>query len=84
MDAPNLSVLLELNAAPVQTAHIERTKPRLSRQSSVDEVEMASCKLEPKVEGRITQITAETLPQLLLARQKWENHVAIVEAEGEN
>lgn len=84
VDAPNLSLLLETNPAPVNKASCERAKPpRLSRQSSVEEVEMASCRLDPQVEGRITHITAENLPQLLLARQKWENGKAIIEAEGE-
>lgn len=78
VEAPNLALLLDDNAT---TAEPEQPKakqkaPRLQRQSSVEEMEKASCKLEPQVEGRIIHITPETLPQLISEREKWDKSVA--------
>ena len=50
-------------------------RPKLQRMSSIEEIEMASCRLEPRVEGRIVVIGPDTLPGLLNERQRWERSV---------
>ena len=75
MEAPNISLLLEPNSGTASNA-AENDKPfrapQLQRRSSIDDVEMASCKLEPRIEGRIVILTPETLIRLQNERQKWE------------
>ena len=78
VEAPNMSLLLELNHATASnpTGEDKVTAPRLQRQSSTEDVEMNSCKLEPRVEGRIVIMMPETLSRLQNERQKWEMTIA--------
>jgi hypothetical protein len=41
----------------------------------MEEVEKASCKLEPRIEGRIVVLNEETLVHLLSEREAWEKSV---------
>ena len=78
IEAPNEAVLFEDSSAVVDVEiPIHRTRaPKLRRQSSMEEVEKASCKLEPHIEGRIVVLNEETLGHLLGERQAWEKSVA--------
>ena len=78
VEAPNMSLLLELNHATASnpTGEDKVTAPRLQRQLSTEDVEMNSCKLEPRIEGRIVIMTPETLSRLQNERQKWEMTIA--------
>ena len=78
VEAPNMSLLLELNHATASnpTREDKVTAPRLQRQSSTEDVEMNSCKLEPRIEGRIVIMTPEKLSRLQNERQKWEMTIA--------
>lgn len=83
VDQPNVALLLENNTPTaadnaatddVQDTPASKTgRPPLKRMSSMEEIEMASCKLEPRIEGRIVIISPETLPELLSERQEWEH-----------
>ena len=82
VDAPNISLLLahSNNGADGEDAVYPKTPspnqsrkiPRLQRQSSIDEIEWATTKLQPKVDGRIVIIDDKALPELTDARVKWE------------
>ena len=77
IEAPNEAVLFDGNAAANdvdQPTHRTRA-PKLQRQSSMEEMEKASCKLEPRIEGRIVVLNEETLPHLLSERETWEKSV---------
>jgi hypothetical protein len=56
--------------------HNRPRAPKLRRQSSMEEVEKASCKLEPRIDGRIVVLNEETLVHLLSEREAWEKSVA--------
>ena len=76
IEAPNIELLL-LENDDQQPEVIKNgvRAPRLQRQKSIDDIEKANCKLEPKIEGRIVIIDAGTLPALLHDRQKWDQTV---------
>ncbi|XP_057370675.1 mannosylglucosyl-3-phosphoglycerate phosphatase-like isoform X1 [Daphnia carinata] len=75
VEPANVALLFEENvtAEAVQPTTKQRA-PKLQRQSSMEEMEKASCKLMPRIEGRIVIINDETLPQLLSDRQLWDVH----------
>ncbi|KZR99063.1 Uncharacterized protein APZ42_005233, partial [Daphnia magna] len=75
VELANVALLFEENvtAEAVQPTTKQRA-PKLQRQCSMEEVEKASCKLMPGIEGRIVVINEETLPQLLSDRQLWDIH----------
>ena len=77
IEAPNEAVLFdEISAVIDVEKQIHRTRaPKLQRQSSMEEVEKASCKLEPRIEGRIVILNDNTLPHLLSERQAWDKSV---------
>ena len=77
VEAPNIALLLQDTSAPVAVEQ-PTTRPRapkLQRQSSIEEMEKESCKLEPRIEGRIVLINEETRPQLISEREAWEKSV---------
>jgi hypothetical protein len=76
IEAPNEALLFEDNAAVVDVDKPRTRAPKLQRQSSMEEMEKASCKLEPRIEGRIVVLNEDTLPHLLSERQAWEKSVA--------
>ena len=86
VEAPNMSLLLELNHATAsnQTGEEKVKAPRLQRQSSIEDVEMNSCKLEPRIEGRIVIMTQEIMSRLQNERQKWEMSIATHTIKEEN
>lgn len=77
IEAPNEALLFEDSKATVEVeVPIHRPRaPKLRRQSSMEEVEKASCKLEPQIEGRIVVLNEETLVHLLSEREAWEKSV---------
>ncbi len=76
VEAPNIALLLEDNpTAGIEQPTTRPRAPKLQRQSSIEEMEKASCKLEPRIEGRIVVINEETLPQLISDREAWEKSV---------
>lgn len=83
-----MSLLLELNHATTASNTGEDNSkvkaPRLQRQSSIEDVEMKSCKLEPRVEGRIVIMTPETVSRLQNERQTWEMSIATHTIKEEN
>ena len=81
-----MSLLLELNHATAsnQTGEEKVKAPRLQRQSSIEDVEMNSCKLEPRIEGRIVIMTQEIMSRLQNERQKWEMSIATHTIKEEN
>ena len=60
--APNLTSAVQTHFQAIQTK-IEKSRGRLSNQPSVDDPEDSACKLQPKVEGRIMQLTTEVKGQ---------------------
>lgn len=62
---PNVSLPFEENATAEVESTISQKALQVQRQSSMKTIEKASCKLEPRIEGRIVIIDKETLPQLL-------------------
>ena len=50
----------------------ERKTCRLQRQSSIEDIELSSCKLEPVIEGRIVVLNEENLPGLVDERLRWD------------
>lgn len=95
MDAPNVAILLENNnpVPAVEDHHVPlveivppeepvKRRPKLERMSSIEEIEMASCRLEPHVEGRIVVIGPDTLPGLMDERYRWERSVTPTIPEG--
>jgi 5'-nucleotidase len=88
VEAPNVSLLLELNHATAASNTGEDNSkvkaPRLQRQSSIEDVEMKSCKLEPRIEGRIVIMTPETVSRLQNERQKWELSIVTHTIKEEN
>lgn len=75
VESANVALLFEENATVETVEPTARQKaPKLQRQPSMDEIEKASCKLEPHIEGRIVILNEETLPQLLNERQLWDAH----------
>lgn len=77
VEAPNVSLLLEdKSAGGVEPSNVKSVRaPKLQRQSSIEEMEKNSCKLEPRIEGRIVIINEETLPKLISDRQLWDKNV---------
>ena len=76
IEAPNEALLFEDNAGVVDVDKPRTRAPKLQRQSSMEEVEKTSCKLEPRIESRIVVLNEDTLPHLLSERQAWEKSVA--------
>jgi len=82
VDQANVELLLDQNVTPSSAKEEENqqgnlvstSRPKLKRMSSMEEVESASCKLEPRIEGRIVVIGPETLPRLIKELQEWEHH----------
>jgi 5'-nucleotidase len=74
IEAQNEALLFEENVAvvPVDKSITRTRASKLQRQSSTEEVEKATCKLEPRIEGRIVVLNEGTLPHLLSERQAWE------------
>ncbi|EFX89030.1 hypothetical protein DAPPUDRAFT_304700 [Daphnia pulex] len=62
--------------APNEAQKTKQRSPKLRRQSSMEEVEKASCKLEPRIEGRIVVLNEETLVHLMSEREAWQKSVA--------
>lgn len=54
---------------------------RLVKQPSVEELELVSCQLEPKVEGRILQLTPEVMKRLRLEKEMDIARLTIQEVE---
>lgn len=77
VEAPKVALLLEEGSSvgEVDLSKNRQRAPKLQRQSSLEEMEKASCKLEPRIEGRIVIINEETLPKLISDRQAWDKSV---------
>ncbi|KAJ1527198.1 hypothetical protein ONE63_008729 [Megalurothrips usitatus] len=71
--------------APVH-GHPDRRSPRscLVRRASLEDLEQESCKLSPKIDGRIVILTEEKRQEMLLERQRVEADSVIEEVEDES